>query len=126
MDEWVKALLSQGGFAVLAGFFGYLSWRGAQMWTNDLKAASERERALFAESAASQRAMMDKILTLTTTWADVIARNSESINSMRGELEALRAHFHAYRNALATMQLAFQEKSPTRPAAAAQPTNPHP
>lgn len=103
-ESLIRALVSQGGFALLAAFFGYLGMKGAQMWVSDVKAAGARETAWIAASAAREQALMERVLELVAATTKELASLAGTVGSLRSEVEALRSHFHSFRQALQIVQ----------------------
>jgi len=91
-ESLIRALVSQGGFALLAFAFGQMGYKGAQMWVADVKSAGERERALMAAGAERERALMERVLDLVKSQTEALAANNSSIAAVRQEVETLRAH----------------------------------
>lgn len=86
----LDALISQGGFAVLAAFAIGTIFQLARMWVADIKASAERERTL------TNRAL-DVITNVTTA---VTAQN-EKILGLDGQIAGLRSICHTIGNAVA-------------------------
>lgn len=93
-EDLLRALVNQGGFAVLAAAFGYLGFRGAQMWVADVKASSERERLLT-----------ERVLDLTAQITAALTAQTSQIQAIVVEQQGMRTHFHALRNAMTALEL---------------------
>lgn len=97
-ENVIRALIAQGGFAVLALCFGYLGFRGAQMWVADVKAAAERERQLTS-----------RILDLVAQFSAAMASHTERLASLEKQEEGVRQGMHRLLNILTTFEARFWE-----------------
>lgn len=92
LDPLISALINQGGFAVLAAVFGYLGFRGSQMWVADVKSAAERERLLYQAAAEREQSLTKEIFA-------ALARSSESNSSLASAITLLTSEVQGFRAA---------------------------
>lgn len=100
MEEWAKALVSQGGFAVLAAFMGFLGYR------------------IYLQA----QGLLVRVLDLMTAASAAQAHLTASIEALRVEVEGLRRGMHSIRDLLAQHQIRLDliddaptVKAPRRP-----------
>lgn len=88
MDPAVlRAIISQGGFAVLAFVVIYLGFLGNKRWVDDIKAAGDRERELTG-----------KVFDLARDVTTQLAGNTAAIVGLTAEVAGLRAIAHNIAN----------------------------
>lgn len=84
----ISGLITQGGFAVLAGLAIIVIFQIARMWVSDIKNSNERERALT-----------NRVLDLVSKYTEAITANTAQLAGMETEMAGMRAGLHSLRNA---------------------------
>ncbi len=108
-DALIDAAVRNGGFAVLALVFGYLGFRGAQMWVGDVKAAAERERQQVEAGAEREAALTQKVLELVAQVTTALADLSGKIGTSTAEVAGLRAAIHGIRDLMTGFEARLYE-----------------
>jgi len=97
-ESSLAPLISQGGFAVLAGFAVLTIWQMAKAWVSDVKANAERERLLSRE-------VISALLDVTKT----LAANTAAVAVVGNEVAGLRTGIHGIRDLMGTFESRFFE-----------------
>jgi hypothetical protein len=84
------AIAQQGGFAVLAAFFGYLGFKGAQMWVSDVKKSHEREMATLTTAHAREAALFERVLENTVGIEKAVTNLCDEVATLNAAISRFR------------------------------------
>jgi VIT1/CCC1 family predicted Fe2+/Mn2+ transporter len=86
----IRALIANGGFAVLAGFAIFILWKMHTAHADDLKASAGREKLLT-----------DRVLDVSLSVQSALVSNTSAITGLASETAGARAILHNIANSMA-------------------------